>query len=802
MMNKFCFCVIVCCVFTTTIAQNCQFSFKGKVSDFHDNSPIIGASIQLEGENKFATTDFDGFFEFQNICAGKHTLIVNHIACETKKIRLNVTGTTFKEISLEHHIEDLEEVIVTSTNKITSNTIQSTKINRKTIDEFSGKSLGDALKNVTGVSSLNTGNTIVKPIINGLHSSRIIVMTNGVRLQDQDWGIEHAPNIDINNADRITVIKGANSLEFGGDAIGGVIVLEPSKYFLKDRIYGKTILGLQSNGSGGNLHSSITKTTEKGWFYNGKATIKRFGDFHSPDYNLTNTGLNSKAFSLHSGLKKYEKGFSLNYNFINNKIGILRASHIGNIDDLVTAINNKQPQIIENFTYDIVSPRQEIKHHIFKVDYYQRFKNLGKLEVQYDFQKNERFEFDVRVGDDKNKAAIDLDLKTHAVSASFNFDNNQNQTYKVGLKGVHQINFPNPKTGVRRLIPDYNKIDVGVFAIGNFNLNEKTTVNGGLRYDFNYINAKKFYIKSRWTERNYDTKYNDLIIGDFPEKSQWLVNPKYSFHNLSASAGIVHQINDKNSVLFNYGLSNRAPNPSELFSDGLHHSAARIELGDLALKQEISNRISSTYSYKSNSSKILVEVFFNSIQNFIYLAPFDTEKTVRGAFLAWNYKATNANLYGFDFTWQQQINDAFSFRNQSSFMYGYETDNKRDLIDIPAPNLRNSLEYRNKHWHQLGVRLESEFVLQQNNFPDNNFSVFLPSQNRNALVAISSTPKSYHLLNLHTDVVFHLSKKTALHISATISNLLNNNYRDYLNRLRFFADDLGRNYALQLKINY
>ena len=800
MIKKMCFCVFVGCVFTTTIAQNCQFSFNGKISDFHDNSPIIGASIQIEGENKFATTDFDGFFEFQNICAGKYTLIVNHVACETKRVRFNITENTFKEISLEHHIEDLKEVIVTSTNKTTSNTIQSTKIDRKTIDEFSGESLGDALKNVSGVSSLNTGNTIVKPIINGLHSSRIIVMANGVRLQDQDWGIEHAPNIDINNADRITVIKGTNSLEFGGDAIGGVIVLEPTKYFLKDRIYGKTILGLQSNGKGGNLHTNIVKTTEKGWFYNGKATLKRFGDFHSPNYNLTNTGLNSKAFSLLTGVKKFEKGFTVDYSFINNKIGIFRASHIGNIDDLVTAINSKQPQIIENFNYDIVSPKQEIKHHIFKVDYYQRFKNSGKLEVQYDFQKNERFEFDVRVGDDKNKAAIDLNLKTHAISANFNFDSNSNKTYKVGFKGVYQNNFANPETGVRRLIPDYDKFDAGFFAIGNFILNLKTTFNAGLRYDFNYINAKKFYIKTRWIERGYDTQFNDLIIGDF--NTQWLVNPTFRFHNLSASAGIHHYFNDKTAVLFNYGLSSRAPNASELFSDGLHHSAARIELGNLAMQQEVSHRVSATYAYKTSKTKISVEAFFNTIQNFIYLAPFGTEQTIRGAFPVWNYKKTNANLFGFDFTWQQKLNETFSYSNKSSLIYGYETKNKRDLIDIPAPNFRNSLQYKNENWHQLGVRLESEFVLQQNNFPDNNFLTFLPSQKTIAIVDISSTPKSYHLLNLQTDVVFHLSKKTDLHISATISNLLNINYRDYLNRIRFFADDLGRNYALQLKINY
>jgi iron complex outermembrane receptor protein len=800
MIKLFCKCVLAICITTSAFAQDCQLSFKGKITDFHDGTSIIGASLKVKNSNKYAITDFDGLFEFNNLCEGKTTIVIEHISCETKEIVFNLSGNTFKEITLEHHIEDLEEVVIASTHKVTSKTIQTTKIDNKVIEEYSGKSLGDALKNVAGVSSINTGNSIVKPLINGLHSSRIIVMTNGVRLQDQEWGIEHAPNIDINNADKITVIKGANSLEFGGDAIGGVIVMEPIKHALKDSIYGKTILGLQSNGRGGNLHTSITKTTEKGWFIDAKTTIKKFGDFNSPDYNLTNTGLSSQAFSIQSGLKKYESGFTFNYSFVHNNIGILKASHIGNLDDLVSAINNKEPLIIEDFSYTINAPKQEVNHHIFKTNYYKRFKNLGKLEVQYDFQKNQRFEFDIRVGDDKDKAAIDLDLTTHSISSSFDFNNNLDQTYKVGLKGSYQNNFANPLTGIRRLIPDYDKFDAGIFAIGNFTLSDKTTANVGVRYDYNYINAKKFYLKSRWTERGYDTEFSDLITGDFT--TQWLVNPVFNFHNVSASAGIVYQVNDKNKVLFNYGLSNRAPNASELFSDGLHHSAARIELGDLALQQEVSNRISSSYTYQANNTRILAEVFFNNIHNFIYTEPIGVEETIRGAFPVWEYNTTDANLYGIDFTWQQKINDAFSFNNKSSLTFGKETKTNRDLIDIPAPSFKNSLEYRNKKWHQLGIRLESDLVLKQNNYPDNNFSVYLPTQDTNAIVDISSTPPSYHLLHLHADAVFHLSKKTDLQISASITNLLNTYYRDYLNRLRYYADDLGRNYSLQIKINY
>jgi iron complex outermembrane receptor protein len=770
------------------------------ISDYHDGTSIFGATVYIQNLNRYTITDEQGKFEIKNLCEGSLQIIISHISCETKEVKINLTKDIYKEYTLEHHIEELKELNITANSGLKTKTRQSGMISTNAIDANSSKSLGDVLTNISGVSSVNTGNTIVKPMINGLHSSRIILMTNGVRLQDQEWGIEHAPNIDVNTAERITVIKGANALEFGGDAIGGVIVAEPNRIIIKDSLYGKSIVSGQTNGQGFSLHSSLTKSTQKGWYTNAKATLKKYGDFKSPDYILTNTGLNSEAFSLQTGVKKFERGFNLYYTYTKNEIGILRSAHIGNIEDLVNAINSDIPFVVNDFSYNINAPKQEVTHQLVKVDFYQRFKNLGKLKVQYDFQQNKRFEFDLRVGDDRDKPAIDLTLSSHTIKSSFEFDSKNNQTFKVGFMGGYQNNFANPNTGVRRLIPDYDRYDFGVFGIANFILNDKNTIDVGARYDFNHINAKKFYLKSRWDERNYDDDFSDLIIGDF--NTQWLVNPDFKYHNFSASLGLSHQLNQANSFIFNYALSSRAPNASELFSDGLHHSAARIELGDLRLQQEISNRISTSYNFKTDKTALLVELFFNHIDNFMYIEPFGTEQTIRGAFPVWNYKSTTANLFGLDVTWQQTITENINFNHKTSLIRGKDVKNNRDLIDIPAAKTVNSIGYTIKKWHNFNANLESDFVFRQNQFPDNNFEVYIPTTNSNVLVDVSSTPSSYHLLNFNTDATFKLSQKTNVTVGITVTNIVNTKYREYLNRLRYFADDLGRNYLLQLKFNY
>lgn len=784
-------------------SQNCNSTYLGEVKDFHDGSALFGATVYLKNLDKYVSTDFNGKFKFQDLCDGEITLVISHIGCETKEVNVTISGDTFETINLEHHTEELNEVTVKSKSTLKqTTTAQETILKQETLEAYSSASLGDALKEVSGVSSINTGSTIVKPVINGLHSSRIVIVTNGVRLQDQEWGIEHAPNIDINSAGSISVIKGSGTLAYSGDAIGGIVVLNPIKTIAKDSIFGKTILNGQTNGKGGSMTTSLTKTYKKGWFVNGQGSYKQFGDFESPDYNLTNTGLKAKAFSLQGGYKQFEKGFDLFYSYIDNTMGILSVAHIGNIEDLVNAINSPRPLISDDFSYDINNPKQKVTHHLVKAKFYKRFESLGKLSLQYDYQHNQRYEYDKRVGDDRRKPAVDLTLQTQSLNADFKFDANKELLFHVGGLFRYQDNFANPDTGVRRLIPDYQKIDLGAFITTEWEIADATILDAGIRYDFNRVDAKKFYQKSRWNALNYDADFSDIIIEDHPDISQWLTNPKFNYHNISFAAGVKHDLNDYNKVSFNYNLANRAPNPAELFSDGLHHSAGRIELGNLRIKQEQSHRFSGTYSFNNTSFSAIVEGYYNTINDFIYIEPTGTEQTIRGAFPVWDYKQTNAYLLGVDITLGYELHKNWSLSNKSSYIKGEDNKNNRPLIDIPAFKTTTTLNFQKEEWKHFKTSLKSEFVARQSNYPNNNFEQYIASTNTYATVDISTPPSAYHLLHFSSSAQVNTSKKAPIEIGFNINNVLNTSYRSYLNRLRYYADDLGRNMMLFIKINY
>ncbi|QIE58582.1 TonB-dependent receptor [Rasiella rasia] len=797
---KFIYLMVLALVSPYVLSQNCNLILSGTVIDLHDQSVLAGATVIVAGVEKAVVTDFDGNFKINNLCEGTYNLQISHPECKTEPFTVVVTEDVQQTFQLEHHLEALEQVLVTARGFVTkTESLLENKLATDVIDTYSGASLGDALRQISGVSSLTTGNAVVKPIINGLHSSRITTINNGVRQQDQEWGAEHSPNIDLNTAGSITVLKGASALQYSGDAIGGIVIVEPLPVRLTDSLYGKTILTGQTNGRGGALTTQLTKSYESGWFARVQGSVKGYGDFETPDYILSNTGVNEQNLSASFGVNKLTYGFNAYYSLFKSTLGILRASHIGGAQDQVASINSGEPSIIRDFTYDIDVPRQEVTHHLAKFSGFMELNNLGKLAVQYDFQANNRFEFDVRRGDD-DKPSVDLELKTHTLMVDLTSKLNSNVNLKTGLVASYQNNFANPDTGVRRLIPDYDQYKMAGFAILDATINERLVAEAGARFDYTFIDALKFYRTSFWESRNYDVLFPDLVVDNFG--NQILVNPELHFNNFSATLGAAYTIDEDYTLFANYSLASRAPNASELFSEGLHHSASRIELGDLRFTSEMAQKITATLQKKHGKIQFSINPYVNFINDFILIEPTGIEQTIRGNFQVWEYRQTQARLLGVDTDFSAEITERLTFNNQFSIVKGQDTTLDEALINMPPAQIINGLQYKLPILNESFLGLESTYVFEQNEFPNNNFEVFLPSTETFEVVDISTPPSAYHLLGLKAGTVFNYMPDNTMAVTLTVNNLLDTPYRDYLNRLRYYADDLGRTIQLQIKINY
>lgn len=773
-----------------------QNLLSGKITN-EKNQPLAGSHIHVS--SFFANADESGHYTITGIPNARLQVFVEYLGYKTLDTILDFQGNITLNISLKPDFSQLQEVVL----KETYSKNKALEIKTATIEKYSSESLGDALKEISGVSSLKTGNAIVKPIINGLHSSRVLIINNNVRLEDQQWGTEHAPNMDVNTAGKISIIKGANGLQFGGDAIGGTVVIEPPHIPVKDTLFGKTILNGQSNGRGGSLTSSLFKGYENGWNWNLQGTFKYLGDFKAPDYVLSNTGNRERNFSGSVGYKGEDQGFNFFYSYFNADIGILRASHISSTSDLIRAINSGEPQYISDFTYDIDAPKQQLQHHLGKINYYKLFSNDRKLSLQYSFQFNNRLEFDLRRGDDKDKPSLDLDLKTHSLNADFEGNYSENFKYKFGINGGYQNNFADTKnTNVRALIPNYDKFDAGIYAIGNYVFNSKLSLETGIRYDFSHIDAQKYYLKTRWTERGYDAEFNQFIIGE--DGQQWYTNPVFSYHNFSGSAGTNYEINKKLSWTTNISATSRNPNPAELFSDGLHHSTGQIELGDLRLKREVATKFSTALNYNSAKFSLEINPYANFINDFKVLIPTTIILSNRGPFPVWEYRQVDARLLGIDVTTDYDFAKNWNLHSTAAYVHGEDLTNNTALIDMPPFNFNNTVSFKKVDWKNLVLSIKNETVLTQKRYPNNDFFVDVLDSGEpvSTLVEISKPPKGYSLLHFNSEMSFDVFEKSKMTIGFNIQNLLNTNYRDYLNRTRYYADDLGRNFRVQLKLNY
>ncbi len=790
------FSVLLCFQAWSQTTGDCHLVLSGTVIDEHDQSVLSFATVYIHDINRGVVADSAGYYQLDGLCPGTYRVRVSHISCEPVEVLVELVTDTQRDLYLEHHIEALREIIIESSHLRQPEISLQGKLSGNILQRYQSATLGDALKEIQGVNALSTGRTLLKPMVQGLYGSRILIINQGVRMQDMEWGDEHAPNIDVNAVSGIRLISGSSALRYGGDAIGGTIVLEPPTVY-SDTLFGSSGLQLESNGRGGSFDSELFLANKSGWYGKLQGSVKRFGDFKAPDYHLSNTGMFEKAASFQGGFTNQDLSAEVYYSFYDAEIAILRSSHIGNIDDLILALNSDRPLVVEDFTYAVDPPKQEVAHHLARLRLKKFWRKNQYWQLQYDFQNNRRFEFDLRIGDDRDIPAIDLELTTHTLTGDVVFNQQASLPLEAGILYRFQDNFANPDTGIRRLVPDYQRYEGAAYFKTDYQLNDIFTVDAGIRYDFIRLEAKKFYQKSRWEERGYDQIYGDWVIQDLP--TQLLVNAELDYHNLSATWGGQYSWDDQGQFILNYAFTTRAPNPAELFSDGLHQSAARVELGDLNIDREISHKISAVIHRQHQHFHWSIAPYFNYLEGFILLEPAGVEQTIRGAFPVWEYRQTDARLWGVDAQLDVDWGEKFSSQHGASYVHGQDLQEERPLINMPPVEIRNRLSYQ--AGNQLEFGLESRYNLEQNRYPDNNFQAFLPEADEFREVDISTPPAGYHLVSIQASKQFELGGYR-LETGLTVNNLFNTSYRNYLDRLRFYGDQTGTSLQFSLKFNY
>ncbi|MFN2261378.1 MAG: TonB-dependent receptor, partial [Psychroflexus sp.] len=237
---------------------------------------------------------------------------------------------------------------------------------------------------------------------------------------------------------------------------------------------------------------------------------------------------------------------------------------------------------------------------------------------------------------------------------------------------------------------------------------------------------------------------------------------------------------------------------------GLHHSISSIERGELSLNPEQSYKFGVGFQGSFENLGFNIQPYANFINDYILMQPGDIERTIRGAFPVFEYSQTNARLLGVDVSANYKF-QKIDFKTNFAYIHGEDLNENEALIDMPPTNWSNTIRYQFQKFQNLYLELNSQLVFEQNRFPDNNFDVEILNTETGDFevetVDISTPPEAYHLLNFSSGMDFNLND-TKFNINLRINNLFNTKYRNYLNRQRYYADEIGTNVMLQLKVNY
>ena len=762
----------------------CSFTLSGRIIDEHDQSALQYASIFVKELHRGVTADDQGFYILEELCSGTYTLQISHVGCNPREQQLTVNQTMEANFQLEHHLHELSEVTVKG--EIQENQTQ-THLSLLEVDQSRGKSLGESLRSLNGVNTLQSGPTISKPVIQGLHSNRILILNNGVRQEGQQWGREHAPEIDPFSSQSFRVIKGATAIRYGADAIGGIVLVEPKKLMTYKGMQGNVSLVGQSNNRQGAVSAVLEGGMDNGLGWRVQGSLKKGGDAKAANYNLTNTGVEESNFSTSLGWDNEQRGLQAYFSHFSSDIAILRSAHIGNLTDLKNAINSDTPLFVEDFSYTIDNPKQAVRHNLLRLNGRQKVSNKGEITFQYGFQSNSRKEFDRLRNNSSNRPAISLNIVTQTLDVVFDRQASGFWKGEFGVTGLFQRNSNQADAIANFLIPDFKNTSLGAFVIEKYG-KENWELELGLRYDFRRLNPLIF------------------------NASRELITPDYTFGNLAASLGTQIEFSEKWKITANLSTAWRPPHVSELMSNGLHHGAAAIEQGLLFPKGEMINDLHNVEITSEKATKLFAGVeynrsnlrleggfYINSIDNYIYLRPDGVRLSIRGAFPVFQYAQTNARFVGFDGTINYSFFDRWLYKGQASFLRARDVSNDDVLINIPANNFRNSLTYTIDNSGgkcQLYFSLEAYTVLNQSNAPVA-FLDFDTTDPPTTIYDFKEAPHGYTLINFHSGLELDRFK-----LGLSVENIMNTSYRDYMNRFRYFADDIGINYSLRLFYNF
>ena len=649
----------------------------------------------------------------------------------TAQERMNTHSVLHEKDSSDvfyRHLQ-LNEVMVTGVTgetKLKHSTAPISVVSSKELRQTTSTNIIDAVAKQPGMAQITTGGGISKPIIRGLGYNRIIVMNEGVRQEGQQWGDEHGIEIDGQNVGSVEILKGPASLMYGSDAMAGVLILHSVPTPLEGEV--KAHIGTEYQTNNGLFAYTLNATgNQKGFVWDARFSDKMAHAYKNKyDGYVPGSQFKERGGRLMLGLNKRWGYSHLTWTAYHLTPSIVEGERDGETGEL----ERSEEHGIK--TYHKTLPFQQVKHYKAVWDNSLTL-SKGWLKATVGYQQNRRQEFEERADE------YELFFKLHTLTYDARYLTQEFGGWKVaaGMNGMYQTS---RNLGEESLIPEYRLFDIGGYGTVSKTL-DRWTLNGGLRYDHRHL--------------------------DFHHRN---------FSGVTGSMGAVWNATDHLNLRVNVARGFRAPNMSELGSDGVHEGTLRYELGNAHLDAEYSWQADLGLDFTSRYVSAQVALFANRIENYVFAKRID--QVMEEGYRTYEYTQGDARLLGFEAGVDFHPIHSLHFGNTFSMVDARQLNQPletRYLPFTPAPRWTSELKYELTHdgrtLNNTYVALGMECYLRQNHYyrADN---------------TETATP-SYTLLNLSAGSDLIVGGKKVAELYVTAENLFNRAYQSHLSRLKY-----------------
>ncbi len=638
-------------------------------------------------------------------------------------------------------------------------------------DREAGTSLGETLDALPGVDNISAGSQAGKPVIRGLSGNRVRLLSGGMGLNHQQYGTRHSPNIDPFLSGRIEVVRGASSLLYGSDALGGAINVMPLPIPFapegETRWGGETLTRLASNNEQWDLGVKAHGGTDRLGAVVG--VIDRSAG------NLTTPDADTAAESGDSDDPRFTGELDhTDFDQTNAVLGVGSRGSWGNVQAHYTRWRSEQNFLLPNGK----GVGQDLEDDRLRLAATLPMASGWELKPKLMWQNNRRR---ANAAGKPRAELFDgtIDVEFDQYTGRLEAEHGPWLGFDLGTLGAEVVHKEQTSRGTTQLSPGGNVTKAGLF------INEERSlgpwiVQGGLRYDYHEVTADEDETASVESK----ALQGEGRVGE-------------TYNVVTGSLGASYPLTPHLTLAANAARGFRAPTLFELFARGVHAGVAAEQRGNPDLDPEQSIDTDLALRWRSPRLQASATVYRNEINDYIFLR--DTGSQTAGGAPIFRHDQANAVLTGLDLEIQGEPVPWLALAASASVVEGENTETGDNLPLLPANKLQASITYQPQLEGRVTdphVGLGVRHAFDQQAAPDEPFEQFDDKP-----FGTASTD-AYTLLDLSAGFRWRIPPAQPVKVDVQVRNLLDEAYRGFLDTYKGYALSPGRNVVATVRVPF